>query len=189
MWQQNSPSKDEFELYDVEINDPDSLLIDRSAHDPESLRQITRIMSALGALRDAEDRLSEASLAYMRLGKNDMRALHFVMVMENSGAVVTPGALATHLGISTASITKMLDRLERGGHITRSVHPSDRRAHAIAITPETRDAAMRTVGRKHAQRFNAAARLSTEEQKVVARFLTDMVSELDLAQEQWAQET
>lgn len=187
MFEQNSPRVPH--LYDVSVNDPDSELVDRTGFDEKSLGQISRIMSSLGALRDVEERLSEASRAYMRLGRNDMRALHFLIVTTNTGAAVTPGALAAHLQISTASITKMLDRLERGGHITRSIHPHDRRAHSIAITPGTREVAMRTVGRKQAQRFHAAARLNSDEREVVERFLLDMVNELDIAHEQWANDT
>ncbi len=181
----DSPAEQSFGLYDLELNDPDGVLVERSGLDHEALTEISRVMSALAALRQAEERLSEASLAYMRLGRNDMRALHFLMVAEASRTIVTPGALAEQLKLSTASITKMLDRLERGGHITRSIHPNDRRAQAIAITPSTRAAAMRTVGRKHAQRFHAAARLNSDERKVVERFLTEMASDLDISDEQW----
>lgn len=173
-------------LYDVEANDPQSRLIDRSNIDADSMRQIGGIMAALGALRTAEDRLSEASLAYMKLGRTDMRALHFLIVKSNTGEVVTPGALAAHLKISTASTTKLLDRLERGGHVTRAIHPRDRRAFAIEITPETHEAAMQTVGRQQAKRFQAAARLTADEREVVTRFLSDMANELDISQEPWA---
>src|SRR5690554_5624343 len=103
MFEQNSSRV--LHLYDVRVNDPDSELVDRTGFDEKSLGQISRIMSSLGALRDVEERLSEASRAYMRLGRNDMRALHFLIVTTNTGAVVTPGALAAHLQISTASIT------------------------------------------------------------------------------------
>lgn len=173
-------------LYNVETNDPHSQLIDRTRVDPEAMQQIGGIMAALGALREAEERLSEASLAYMKLGRTDMRALHLLIVMSNSGQVVTPGALAAHLKISTASTTKLLDRLERGGHITRAIHPHDRRAFAISITPETHEAAMQTVGRQQAKRFHAAARLTGPEREVVTRFLADMTNELDVSNEDWA---
>jgi DNA-binding MarR family transcriptional regulator len=143
-------------------------------------------MQALGGLRDAEQKLSEASLRYMKLNQTDMRALHFLIAFENTGATATPGAIAAHLGISTASTTKLLDRLERGGHITRSPHPSDRRALAIEITPETRRSAIETVGRQHARRFIAAARLSSEEREVVRRFLADMTTEIALGDMPWA---
>lgn len=179
------PSGDIISMYDVDSNDPDSKLIDRTNIDKETMRQIGEIMSALKALRDAEDKLSEASLEYMKLGRNDMRALHFLIIMTNSGKVTTPGMLAAHLKISTASTTKLLDRLERGGHITRSIHPDDRRAFAISITPATHEAAMQTVGRQQSKRFHAAARLSPEEREIVARFINDMAQELDISDEAW----
>ena len=173
-------------VYGVESNDPDSRLIDRSAVAPQDLDEIGAVMAALGALRESEDKLSEASLAYMKLGRTDMRALHFLIVSENQGTVATPGAIAAHLRITTPSTTKLLDRLERGGHITRSIHPSDRRAFAITITPETREAAFRTVGAQQAKRFHAAARLTSDERAVVTRFLHDMAAEIDVSGEEWA---
>lgn len=174
------------EVYGVDASDPRGELVDRSGMAADDIAQVSALMRALGGLRDAEERLSEASLRYMKLNRTDMRALHFLIVCENQGAVATPGALASHLGISTASTTKMLDRLERGGHIVRSAHPSDRRALAITITPESRRAAMDTVGRQQAKRFHAAARFSSEERDVVIRFLAEMTSEIALTDEPWA---
>jgi DNA-binding MarR family transcriptional regulator len=172
-------------LYDVEKNDPDSLLVDRARVSPEELREIGGVMAALGRLRDAEQQLSEASQRYMKLGKSDMRALHFLIVAHHSDAVITPSAIATHLGISSASTTKLLDRLEAGGHIVRAPHPNDRRALAITVTAETREAAMQTVGRLQAKRFHAAARLTSEERAMVVRFLDDMTDQIRLRNEAW----
>lgn len=165
-------------LYDIASNDPESRLVDRSRVSEEDLAQISAVMQALGTLRDTENRLMDASLEYMKLGHNDMRALHFLIVSENRDVVVTPGAIAAHLHVSSASTTKLLDRLERAGHITRSPHPSDRRALAIRITPETRHTAMETVGRQQARRFAAAARLTPDQRAVVIDFLTTMAREL-----------
>src|SRR5690606_34753255 len=175
-------------MFDVDSGDPESRLIDRSQLTSEELRQIGSLMGALGRLREAEDLLSEASLKYMRLNRTDMRALHLLIVAQNTGTVITPGAISEHLRISTASTTKLLDRLERGGHIVRNAHPSDRRALAISITPETHEAAMLTVGKQQSKRFYAAARLSPAEREVVTRFLTDMAGELDITDEAWAKD-
>lgn len=176
-------------LYDVEKNDPESLLVDRSHLSSEDIQGVTKVMAALGRLRDAERVLSEASQRYMKLGQSDMRALHFLIVGQHTNAVVTPSAIATHLGISSASTTKLLDRLEEAGHIVRSPHPSDRRALAITITDQTREAAMRTVGRLQAKRFHAAARLTPEERAVVVRFLDDMTDQIAVKNEAWTNES
>ena len=173
-------------IYDVDVSDPSGELVDRSGLSAAEVRQISEVMQALGGLREAEQKLSEASLRYMKLNTTDMRALHFLIACENSSIVATPGAISAHLGISTASTTKLLDRLERAAHIVRSPHPSDRRALAIAITPETRRSAIETVGRQHARRFIAAARLSSDEREIVRRFLVDMTSEIALGDEPWA---
>ena len=174
-------------LHDVQASDPHSILIDRSALSESDVAQCNRIMAAMSQLRTAEERLSAASNRYMKLNATDMRALRFVMVSENLGQLATPGAIAAHLNISTASTTKLLDRLERAGHIEREPHPSDRRALVIKTTAETRSTAMQTVGRQHAKKFEAAARLAPDEREVVARFLTDLAAEMSLAGVSWAE--
>src|SRR5699024_8750166 len=106
-------------------------------------------------------------LRHMRLGQTDLRALHFLIVCENTGTLATPGAIAQTLGISSASTTKLLDRLEAAGHVRRSRHPSDRRALVITIAPATRAEAMRTVGTTQARRVDAARGLLPAEREVV----------------------
>jgi DNA-binding MarR family transcriptional regulator len=174
-------------LYEVDSSDPRSELIDRSALSPGEVAQIGRVMRALADLRGAEEAVADASQRYMKLSAQDMRALHYLIVAKNRGELVTPGMLAAHLGISAASTTKLLNRLERGAHIVRSVHPVDRRAFAIEVTPETEAAAMRTVGRQHSGRFTAAARLTADERDVVIRFLHDMTDGLSLTGVDWAE--
>lgn len=175
-------------IYDVDSSDPRSKLIDRSAMSPAQISQISDVMAALGRLREAEQQLSDASLKYMKLNQTDMRALHYLIVCGNRGEIATPGAIATHLKISSASTTKLLDRLERANHIARRPHPTDRRALAITITAETHDAAMNTVGRQQAKRFHAAARLTPDEQLTVIGFLDDMAREISITDEAWAQD-
>ncbi|GAA1324126.1 MarR family transcriptional regulator [Nonlabens tegetincola] len=175
-------------LYDIDSADPDGRLVDRGGVDPAEAQQISMLMGALGRLRDAERELSEASLKYMKLNETDMRALHFLIVTGNRGELATPGTIAAHLKISSASTTKLLDRLERGGHIVRGAHPTDRRALTITITPETHEAAMNTVGKQHAKRFHAAARLTPAERDVVIRFLDDMAAEIAIGSEGWPEQ-
>ncbi len=174
-------------LYDVRFSSLRDELVTRWPVSDEDVEQIARVMASLSALRQAEQEVSEASQKYMRLSKQDMRAIHYLIVAGNRGAFVTPGMLATHLHISAASTTKLLNRLESGGHIVRNVHPTDRRAFAITVTPETEASAVQTVGRQHASRFHAAARLTREERESVIRFLDDMTAGLSLDGAGWAQ--
>lgn len=186
MSQEADTGTSRFSLFDVDTSDPDSELVDRSSLSGADIAQINTLMAALGRLRKAEDLLVEASNTYMRLNRTDMRTLHLLIASAHRQELVTPSVIATYLGISTASTTKLLDRLKHGGHITREPHPRDRRALVIRVTPETHRAAMSTVGRQQARRFNAAARLTPEERDIVIRFVTDMTDELSLTHAPWA---
>lgn len=178
-------ASDRSRVYDLDASDPHGELIDREQFSVEEIAQIGAVMRAMGRLREAEQRLADASLEYMKLNATDMRALHFLIVCGNIGQVATPTMLSSHLNISSASTTKMLDRLERAGHVRREAHPTDRRALAIAVTEKTRAAAMETVGRQQAKRFHAAARLTPAERDTVIRFLDDMTAELSTSIDSW----
>lgn len=173
-------------MFDVVANDPDQLLIDRTGFADADVQQISDLMTALGDLREAEARLSAASRRYMKLNETDMRALHFLIVTSLAGELATPGRIAQHLEISTASTTKLLDRLAKGGHVERLPHPTDRRALTVRVTPGTFRAARETVGRQQSRRFYSAARLTGDEREVVIRFLRDMTNELELTGEGWS---
>ncbi len=173
-------------LYEVDAADPMHRLVDRSGLSSADIEQIGRLMRSIAELRGAEQRLTEASQKYMKLSQQDMRAIQYLIVASNRGAMVTPGMLAAHLQISPASTTKLLNRLEGGEHITREVHPDDRRAFVVRVTPETMESAMDTVGRQHAKRFDAAARLTAEQRDVVIDFFHDMTQALSLDRVEWA---
>ncbi|GGC79389.1 MarR family transcriptional regulator [Tersicoccus solisilvae] len=158
-------------LYRLDASDPHGRLVDRSGLRPEDIAQIDRLMKAMGRLSDVERRMGEEAQRYMRLNETDMRALYFLIVAANRGADVTPSMLSRHLGIASASTTKMLDRLEAAGHVTRHRHPTDRRSVAIRISPQTHETAMNTVGPLQARRYGAAAELTPREREIVIRFL------------------
>ncbi|MBN9196221.1 MAG: MarR family transcriptional regulator [Microbacterium sp.] len=161
-------------FHDPRVVDPSGRLVDLSQLGDEELGQTGQVMNAMFRWREAEQRVSAASQRYMRLGETDMKALRFAIVMADQGRIVTARDIAAHLGISSASTTKLLDRLESGGHIRRTQHPSDRRALAVVVSPDTRDAAEATVGREHARRFRVAAGLTSAERETVIRFLEAM---------------
>ncbi len=175
-------------VYQLDSADPRSELVDRGSVSEADVRQVDRMMAAMGKLRDTEDQVAEASTRYMKLNKTDMQALRFLIVCENSGNLATPGEIASHLRITTASTTKLLDRLERGGHIVREPHPTDRRALVIRVMPQTRSSAMSTVGRHQAKRFKVAAERTPEEREVIISFLEDTAKALSLHGINWAED-
>lgn len=165
---------DPVSLYDVRRVDPGQEIVDTSGFSDADLDQITRLLTALAHWRQTEERLRAASRTYMKLNDTDMRALRYIIFAGHQGVVVTPRSLSRHLEISSASTTKLLDRLERAGHIVRSPHATDRRAIVVTVTEETHAAASSSVGRMQANRFHAAARLSPDHRQTVIHFLDDL---------------
>ncbi|TFD81780.1 MarR family winged helix-turn-helix transcriptional regulator [Cryobacterium psychrophilum] len=166
-------------MLDPRVIDPHQELVDYSSMNEAEIAQVTRVLVGIRRWRESEEALSFKSRNHMRLNETDMKALRFLVVSQNQNVVATPGALAEHLSISSAATTKLLDRLTAGDHIERSPHPTDRRALMITITKRTHEQVRDSVGRTHALRFDAVARLTGAEREVVIRFLNDLCQPRD----------
>ena len=79
------------------------------------------------------DALDEAVAARLGVNRTDLRCLD-LLLNELDGAA-TPGHLGTRLGLSTGSVTAMVDRLARLGYVTRTPDPDDRRKVVVRPTP------------------------------------------------------
>ena len=62
----------------------------------------------------------------------------------------TQHVLAERLDVSPRNITGLVDALEAGGYVTRSPHPSDRRATIVSLTASAQRM-MREMQRDHAE--------------------------------------
>jgi len=60
---------------------------------------------------------------------------------------VTQQTIASELGVTARTISAHVDALEASGHVERTAHPGDRRAHLIALTPAGTTLMERTVER------------------------------------------
>ena len=81
-----------------------------------------------------------AELASLNLTASEINALANLA----DGRRRTVSELAVATGTRPTTLTSVLDRLERRGHITRGARPGDRRAVLIELTPTGRHAAATT---------------------------------------------
>ncbi len=108
------------------------------------------------------------------LNRTDVRALVAIMDAARRGEALTAGGLGEAVDLRSASVTALVDRLEKAGHLRRVRDAEDRRR----VSLEMSDSAM-AAGAEH---FGGLARdLSTamegytdEELAVVRRFLVEM---------------
>jgi DNA-binding MarR family transcriptional regulator len=103
-------------------------------------------MATLGAAFQAHQRavdaLDEAVANYLGVNRTDLRCLD-VLLQHGSAS---PGSLATAVGLTTGSVTTMLDRLEALGYVQRVPDPTDRRRVEVRPTEEAITAAARLYG-------------------------------------------
>ncbi len=107
------------------------------------------VLVAIRAFSDALDRMYGDMKGDMDMNASDLAALRMLIMREQRGESVSPHQVAKHLRISTASTTKLIDRLSASGHLERRPHPRDRRARVVVLTAESRAAFF--------QHFGAAA--------------------------------
>ncbi|MCC9146746.1 MULTISPECIES: MarR family winged helix-turn-helix transcriptional regulator [unclassified Arthrobacter] len=137
------------------------------------------VLEAVRSYRAAETRIRRRTQDAMGMNENDLLAMRYLMQARQTGGSLGPKDLSRLLGISTASTTALIDRLERGGYVQRRARPHDRRAWEIVPT-DTSDTEVRaTVGTMHQRMMQAAAELSPQDAETVIRFMDRLREALD----------
>ena len=89
---------------------------------------------------------------------------------------LTPAELADRTGVTRATITGLVDTLERAGLVTRTPHPDDRRMMSIGLTKEGE----KTLAQIMPEHFRRMAwlmePLSEKERKTFVRLLTKVLA-------------
>ena len=144
-------------------------------------RAVMQVLQAIRAFSDAMDRMHGGMKGDMEMNATDLAALRMLIMREQRGESVSPHDLARHLRISTASTTKLLDRLTASGHVERHAHPHDRRARIVILTEESRLAFFRHFGAHLKSMRGVADRYSDDDLTLIVRFLGEIGDAVDPA--------
>jgi DNA-binding MarR family transcriptional regulator len=121
---------------------------------------------ALREVLRADAEASRALAARLEVGMSDVLALQYLMV-----GPLGPVELAHRLGMRSASVTLLLDRLERAGHVRRLPHPEDGRRKVVEATDRARADVLTALRPLTDGITQAAAGLSPTEAAATLRFL------------------
>lgn len=147
----------------------------RSSHD----HAVIEVLQSIRALSDAMERMHSGMKGDMDMNATDVAALRMLIVREQRGVSVSPHDLARHLRISSASTTKLLDRLTESGHVERRPHPNDRRARVVALTDASRALFFQHFGERLRTMREVASGYQEDELRVIARFLDELSGAVD----------
>jgi DNA-binding MarR family transcriptional regulator len=96
------------------------------------------------------------------------------MDATRDGRGLTAGGLGAAVDLSSASVTALVDRLERMGHVHRERDEADRRRVVVAVSDSAMAAGRRFFGALQEEILDAMEGYTDEELEVVRRFLVEM---------------
>ncbi|WP_348789069.1 MarR family transcriptional regulator [Leifsonia sp. NPDC080035] len=137
------------------------------------------VLEALQVYRAAEAAMRRRTGAALGIGDNDLLALRLLLDNTAAGRPTALKDVGTYLGISSASTTALVDRLERGGFVKRQPSPSDGRSTVIVPTPSAIGDTGPLLAAANEELAAATADLSPDEAATVTRFLTKMRETVD----------
>jgi DNA-binding MarR family transcriptional regulator len=137
------------------------------------------LLETLLDYRGAEEAMRRRTGDSMRMGSTDLQALRFLLKAQSESRIVSGRDLADHLGVTSASVTVLLDRLTKTGHVQRTPHPTNRRSNMVTATPGSDHEVRETLGSMHRRMMDAARDLSETDAALVAAFLAEMTFAVD----------
>lgn len=132
------------------------------------------VLNALRAYRSIESGLRRRLSQRLSINETDLSALRYLLGVWQSDRTASPKDLALALGISSASTTLVIDRLESGHYIRRRRHPVDRRAVILEPGEKATDDFRDAFDVEKRGVMAAADALTSEETETVTRFLRSM---------------
>jgi DNA-binding MarR family transcriptional regulator len=138
------------------------------SNDATRARLLGQVAAEAPAHAAAAVRLNIAIANELGLPHTDVQCIGLL-----AGGPAAPTRLAERLGLTAGAVTKVLDRLERGGYVHRSADPADRRR--IVVTASA--GGLAEVGRRYAPVGEAFARrfagYTDDELRTVLKFMRD----------------
>ncbi|MEV7875922.1 MarR family transcriptional regulator [Microbacterium sp. NPDC089188] len=135
---------------------------------------VVQTLRAVQTLSDALDRMHSGMKGDMAMNASDLATLRMLTIRETRGEMVSPHDVAAHLRISTASTTKLIDRLVASGHLERLPHPSDGRARVVVLTDKSRREFFQHFGAHLGAMREMAAGFDDAQLETVASFMDQL---------------
>lgn len=139
----------------------------------ELAQLVVVLRKTLECLHGSVDDLARELMRVLGVNETDRRALELILLAGEK--VTTPGLLARRLGLTAAGTTIVLNRLEKLGYVSRSLHPTDRRRVTVVAT----DLAYRRISELLSPMLDQGAKVllgyTAAEIALIAGFITSTV--------------
>jgi DNA-binding MarR family transcriptional regulator len=144
---------------------------------------VEAVLDAYRRFRSADTAMLSRIRSETGMSDNELGILRFLLRESAIGREVMPREISRHLGISSASTTALIDRLERSGMVERVSHPTDRRSILIAATEEAEATLARTLEAFESRLVDLTTSLDIDERRDVIAYLSALADAADATAE------
>ncbi|GAB2628505.1 transcriptional regulator [Paractinoplanes abujensis] len=120
--------------------------------------------------------LNQHLAAWMALPTSDASALSNIVWAAEQDTPLSPADLSRRIGMTSGATTVLLNRLEAGGHITRTREHPDRRRVTLRPTPQSRTRARTFLAHAGAEVAEVLHHTTPEDLRRITTFLARLTS-------------
>jgi DNA-binding MarR family transcriptional regulator len=128
---------------------------------------VHELVEATRASQVATDQMDDAGSRALGVNRTDGRCLD---VIQQTGQI-SAGELAERAGLTSGSLTAVVDRLEAKGYVRRVADPEDRRRVLLEVTDELQHRALELWGPLAHRGIPHLEKLSTSEIELLIRYM------------------
>ena len=128
---------------------------------------VHELVAATRASQVATDKMDDAGSRALGVNRTDGRCLD---VIQQTGRI-SAGELAERAGLTSGSVTAVIDRLEAKGFVRRVADPEDRRKVLLEVTEEMQHRALELWGPLAHRGIPHLEKLSVDEIELLIRYM------------------
>ena len=140
---------------------------------------VDAVIDAYNRFRAADTAMSLRIRSETGMTDNEIAIVRYLLRERSSAHDVMPSQISRQLGISSASTTALIDRLERAGMVERVNHPTDRRSILVAATDLAEEKIAATHDAFERRLAELTAGLDEAERRDVIAYLTALADAAD----------
>jgi DNA-binding MarR family transcriptional regulator len=144
------------------LENQDNTMTRKTKHD-----LVRELVEATRANQVATDKMDEAGTRALGVNRTDGRCLD---VIQQAGRI-SAGELAERAGMTSGSITAVVDRLEEKGYVRRVADPEDRRRVLLELTELMEERAWELWGPLAERGIPRLERLTARELELLVRYM------------------
>lgn len=139
---------------------------------PERFAKLRPATRLLREILDVQDDFREELGARLSVNPTDLAAMELLIAR----GPLSPSTLANELGLTTAGVTSVVDRLSALDHVSRQPHPTDRRGVRVVPNPRSIDAAIAVIAPMIVAVDDVFASFGTEAQRTITAYLAGVAA-------------